>query len=245
VFIYSIFSTVGNGAGHLQAWRWGSTSTLLASSSTASPSSRDLLYNAWLANIPQLLLSVFYLSWNRQCTTHCFNHEWNDHASSRRGLRVTDPTAGSQQREAYFLQLPYRWAVPLVVCSGFLHWLLSQSLFLVRILYYDQSGTFLPEVSKSACGYSIFSLFIFSIVFMLMLGAIFVFTFRQVDVKIPPAQHCSLVISAACHPPPDDDEPQLKAVQWGTASNPFEGPVEHCSFTTEDVTAPVEGMLYE
>lgn len=42
----------------------------------------------------------------------------------RKGLRVTQPHG--YQRSSYFLQLPYRWSLPLIVISGTLHWLLSR-----------------------------------------------------------------------------------------------------------------------
>ena len=41
--------------------------------------------------------------------------------------------AKGAQRSEYFLQLPYRFALPIMLYSGFLHWLCSQSFFLVSI----------------------------------------------------------------------------------------------------------------
>lgn len=61
---------------------------------------------------------------------------------------------------------------------------------------------------------------------------------------IPPTEHCSLVISAACHPPPDDIDPQLGTVQWGVVRSRFGGDIDQCSFTSEAVSAPEEGVVY-
>lgn len=46
-----------------------------------------------------------------------------------KGHRVTSPS--SKQRSTYRLQLPYRYGVPLLIKSAFLHRLLSQSFYVV------------------------------------------------------------------------------------------------------------------
>jgi hypothetical protein len=46
------------------------------------------------------------------------------------GLRVSTNPRGAQ-RSTYFLQLPYRFGIPIIVATSVLHWLLSQSIFLV------------------------------------------------------------------------------------------------------------------
>ncbi|KAF2808778.1 uncharacterized protein BDZ99DRAFT_39707 [Mytilinidion resinicola] len=90
--------------------------------------------------------SISYFALNRLCTSISFITEWNSHATTRKGLRVTNP-AGAQ-RPAYFLQVPYRWAIPLTTMSGVLHWLLSQSF--LRIDLRDAQGNLKPNASKSA-----------------------------------------------------------------------------------------------
>lgn len=56
----------------------------------------------------------------------------------KKPLRVTAPQG--QQRSTYYLHLPYRYSVPLIVTSALLHWLVSQSIFLVRIDEYKNSS---------------------------------------------------------------------------------------------------------
>ncbi|KAH7242922.1 hypothetical protein B0J15DRAFT_92026 [Fusarium solani] len=48
----------------------------------------------------------------------------------KKPLRVSSHLQG-QQRLRYFLQLPYRFSIPLIIISILMHWVLSQSLFLV------------------------------------------------------------------------------------------------------------------
>lgn len=59
------------------------------------------------------------------------SREWAQFASTRRTLRVSKPQG--QQRSTYWLQLPYRYSVPLMGAMVLLHWLMSRGLFLASI----------------------------------------------------------------------------------------------------------------
>jgi hypothetical protein len=81
--------------------------------------------------------------------------EWNDFARHRQPLRVT--ASQGEQRSKYYLSIPYHYAIPILVFSGGSHWLVSESLFLVRITSVYHSvvrKSFL--VSKGPLGLSIF-----------------------------------------------------------------------------------------
>lgn len=78
--------------------------------------------------------------------------EWNGYAYERKMLRVTSPR--EKQRSTYGLQLPYRYAVPLMIMSGLLHWLVSQSIFIARITAIDNNGIADEGHSASTFGYS-------------------------------------------------------------------------------------------
>jgi hypothetical protein len=56
-------------------WRWASASDKLLSISLRTFDTKGLLFNAWLANLPQLLISAFYMFWNRLWTRSCFDLE--------------------------------------------------------------------------------------------------------------------------------------------------------------------------
>jgi len=83
-----------------------------------------------LANTPQMLVSYIYLAYNGLFTSMLATAEWVEHSVPRRGLRVAWPRG--QQRATSFLSLPYTYAVPIMAASTMLHWLISESLFLVR-----------------------------------------------------------------------------------------------------------------
>ena len=222
--------------------KWGTSSPYQLAIASGSFDPKTTLLNGWLANTPQFLLSFSYFAINRLCTSMCFAQEWNSYGTARKGLRATNPTG--QQRSTYFLQLPYRWSIPLTITSGLLHWLLSQSLFLVRLEIRDIHGQVITSNSRCNCGYSPISILTFCLVFLALLLVVLGLLLRKISLDIPAPAHCSLAISAACYAPLDDVHPQLKPVQWGVVRSCFGGEIAHCSFTSEEVTAPVEGQWY-
>jgi hypothetical protein len=66
-------------------------------------------------------------------------HEFAGYAHKRKGLRVSSAPAG-KQRSKYFLQIPLRYGVPMVGVSAVLHWLASQSIFVVVVEVYNMFG---------------------------------------------------------------------------------------------------------
>jgi hypothetical protein len=220
---------------------WGTASKAIIPFTSTTFDSRGILLAAFIANLPQVCLSLVYFSINRICTSMCFALEWNAYATHKKGLRVTAPLG--LQRGTHFLQLPLRWAVPLTVMSGILHWLLSQSLFMVRQEVRDREGELYPG-SICACGYSTPSLLAFTLVFSSLLISVLYLLLRGMDIHIPPARHCSLVISAACHQPEDDYYAHLGEVQWGVTGVGTDTSVGHCTFTSGPVMSAVPGALY-
>lgn len=157
-------------------------------------------------------MSLFYFSVNRTFTSICFAREWNKYASKRRGLRVMCPEG--EQSSTHFLQLPTNFAAPLTIASGLLRWLLSQSLFLVRLEKRNREGKLHPN-STCACGYSVISLLVICIILLVLVLTTGLLLSWPVEVHILTARPFSLVISAACYPSSEDVGCHLKAVQWG------------------------------
>ena len=165
--------------------------------------------------------------------------EWSDYGHERKPLRVTSPTGS--QRSTYRLQLPYRYGIPLLIVSGILHWLVSQSLFLARVAKFS-NGDEQIENDISTVGYSCVA-----IITVICFGGIVVisgilFGFRRYKTGMPLAGSCSAAISAACHRPNEDVDAAYKPVMWGAVKS--NGAVGHCCFTSFEVTKPVEGKLY-
>ena len=196
-----------------------------------------------LANLPQLILSFLYLTYNGLFTCMLHAEEWGGYAEERKPLRVTSPKG--RQRDTYRLQLPYRYGVPLLIMSGLLHWLVSQSIFLARISTLRTDGTVDNTQSISTCGYSPIA-----IITVIIVGSLIVLLgiangFRRYKPGMPLVGSCSAAISAACHRPEGDADAHLKPVMWGVVADPSpENAVGHCTFTSYSVEKPVDGRLY-
>jgi hypothetical protein len=217
------------------AWGTASGDTL--------PINGNTLLLAWLVNLPQLILSTCYLALNNICTFLATAEEWNNFAQTRKGLRVSRPV--DQQRSTYFLQLPYRLAIPLMITSGTLHWLLSQSFFLVRVDFFERNSDISSGESISACGFSSFSLLVFFVLSSLLMCAITWLLARRMQQRMPIAASCSLVISAACHPVKDEVDVHLKKIRWGVTQQLGAGSIQHCAFSANSVKKPEVGSQYQ
>lgn len=193
---------------------------------------------AFIANSPQLLLSVVFLYFNNMFTSMALAYEWGRFGTRRKGLRVTKPRG--HQRETYFLQLPLKVGVPLNTLSGLLHWLASQTLFVVRMDRRNREGMLEPDSSLAACGFSSSALLALLFVLIALSATTSALGLRSFAAHIPFTGSCSWVISAACHPDPDEADPALGMVKWGSISNRGgeDGAVGHCSFSCGRVAKP-------
>ena len=64
--------------------------------------------------------------------------ELADFAVEAKSMRVSSPKGA--QRSTYWLQLPYRWSLPLMGTMAVLHWLISEAIFIVNIKVLDPYG---------------------------------------------------------------------------------------------------------
>ena len=195
----------------------------------------------FIVNSPQIVLSFLFLTYNSLFTCMLLSSEWNGYAYERKSLRVTNPTGS--QRSTYRLQLPYKYGIPLLIISGTIHWLVSQSIFLARIDKYDVDGRERPFYSVgSYIGYSRLAF-----VTALLLGSVVVILsilngFRNYKPGIPLVGSCSAAISAACHRPREDEDAADKTLMWGVVS--MKDGVGHCCFTSFEVTTPIKDERY-
>ena len=133
-----------------------------------------LISAALLANLPQALFSLLNLAYNSLFTCMLLGHEWSRYATRHRGLRVSVPR--EEQRSTYWLQMPYRYSIPMLVIWSFIHWIISQSFFLVRIANY--AGGQLMTV-ESGAGFSGVPMIFFVAVDGVMVLVIFWFGNRK------------------------------------------------------------------
>lgn len=212
----------------------------VSANSVVSVAPSGLLATTLFANLPQAILSFLYLTYNGLFSCMLGSYEWIRFGRFRKSLRVTAPVGN--QRSTYYLQLPYTYAIPLLLLSGGLHWLMSQSLFLALVTVYDQAGDRDDSDSISTVGYSCIAIFC-----ALILGSVAVLGgiangFRRFDDSIPLVGSCSAAISAACHKLPHDTDAQLNTIMWGVVDPGGSGEeVGHCAFCSFEVGKPVVG----
>lgn len=215
-----------------------------------------LLSNILIANSPQVILSFIYFAFNALLTSMLAAHEWSSYATTRKGLRVHANPHGAQ-RATYFLQLPWRYSAPMIVVSAVLHWLASQSIFLVSVEWWENvsrstaedTGLQVGEWGRddwhdfATCGYSPLALFIFVVVtagFLLLMAGM---GWRWLESGMPVVGSCSLGIAAACHVDIGGERGELK---WGAVEGAGNDGkmIRRCGFSSREVGWPVEGMVY-
>ncbi|KAK6864134.1 hypothetical protein PG995_000662 [Apiospora arundinis] len=162
-----------------------------------------------LANSPQLLLSFCYLAYNSLFTRLQMAREWSLFASGYHPLRVTDPKG--DQYSTYRLQLPYKYSIPLILTSIFLHWLLSNTLyvFISEGGYYGteyfpsgRDDAVLPPNTAVAVGSSGYSLMALLCVSCVLVTFPLVLSFQKLPIGMVNVGSNSLAISASCHASP-------------------------------------------
>ncbi|BCS28248.1 uncharacterized protein APUU_61296A [Aspergillus puulaauensis] len=259
ICIFLIIYGEANDGKAIWAAKFGKTSSVDSSTLIKGDSwPTSLLANTIIANIPQLIFSLIYFLTNSLLTSMTLAAEWSRYAVLRRGLRVSwNPKAA--QRQSYFLSLPYRYAVPLMASSATLHWLISQSIFLVGVDAYDPDWTHNASLDVMTCGYTPVAIVSAISVGGAMLLSIMALALRRLDSAMVVAGSCSLAIAAACHPkhdpnlqneahqvdsvhPPEVDMAYLP-VKWGAVA--VDGDVGHCTFTSEEVEMPQAGRFYQ
>jgi hypothetical protein len=114
-----------------------------------------------------------------------------------RASGVSDPRR--QQRNSYFLQLPYRAALPLVFKSGLLHWLVSQSVFLAVTTQWNELGYLKARFAVVTCGISLFVMIFVIIADAIVVAGMMALSLRRFDGGIPLVGSSSAALSAACH----------------------------------------------
>ncbi|CAI6053215.1 unnamed protein product [Clonostachys chloroleuca] len=202
-----------------------------------------------LTNLPQAVFSFLYLLLNGIMTAMVATREWTKYADAiPKALRVSFPKRG--QRSTFFLQLPYRYNLPLIISSVLMHWLISQSFFMVQMIEIrswesqeDQEDIEVTDITTTA-GYSPMAMFLAGIVLLIVISTIARlggFTFKE---GMPLTGSCSVGIAAACHM--CEKTSSRRPVSWGVVipANRTPDGVGHCSFSNKRVDLPEPESRY-
>ncbi|KAH8659855.1 hypothetical protein BX600DRAFT_51176 [Xylariales sp. PMI_506] len=226
---------------------------------TVSIMSEDYSVALIVANLPQILLSMCYFSYNAFFTRIEVEKEWNSYSIKHRPLRVTYPVG--EQIGHYRLQLPYKYSVPLLGISVLLHWLVSNTIyiFIVEGGYWADSASSLVGVqgldddALVAVGFSppaILTLMIISIVLCIFP---ILWSLRKVKGNMVAGGSNSLIMSAACHACVSlekrksyDNRQSVSPVMSGLYSKPYSGAgtaEENALINNEEQNADLESEM--
>lgn len=214
---------------------------LFASSAFAD---RSVLRGAVTVNAPQLLFSYLYFVYNEIFTCMHIGKEWGQFAKRPTLLRVS--RAQGRQRWTYWLSLPWRYSVPLIVVSALLHWLVSRSLYLVRINVFGPDGKRQPDLAISAYGFSPLATILVMSILALMLLTVFAFSMRKLEPGTTMVGTNSFAISAACHDDGGEKDAALKPLTWGVVrEGTGDGEPGHATITSQTTSKLIEGRIYQ
>lgn len=207
------------------------------------------------------MISFTYLAQNALLSCMLVADEWAGFSKDRKTLRVSAPVG--IQRSSYVLSIPLCYGLPTMVLFAILHWLVSQSTFIVRVIRVNWEGAL--TTGWTTTGYSFIPCFLCKSYLALMVTFMLTNSFEAIilslfmvlsivllsflkkypgDAAMPLASTCSAAISAACHHPEADKEAHILPVKWGVVGKTEDG-IEYCSFTTSrDVVAPTPGSEY-
>lgn len=184
-----------------------------------------LLCHILIANSPQVMVSFLYIFYNNILTRQVVGDEWVRflHEDGKKVLRVTSPEG--MQRSSYFLSLPLKYSIPLMILSILLHWLISQSIFLVQSSAFGPGtdGARLPVYDYSARGYSILGgVLAISLGFALVVALLLMSYFRHYE-NIPARFQLmafnSSAIEAMCQRPEGDSDARFFPIRIGVVTS--------------------------
>lgn len=221
--------------------------------SNVFPLKATLLGAVLIVNLPQLVVSILYLLINSLFTCMCESSPWIQHrrasiltilvlsreyadfSTKPKPLRVSDPLG--TQRSTYWLQLPKRFAIPILGSMAVLHWLISESIYVVYLTHQPilpgQSAFtgigISPGATVLAC--------VLGGLIVLSLGAMGIF---KLPSTFPVASSCSAAISAACHAPASRDiDVVYRQLQCGALHGTSEKGQQALGFSSTDRVGPL------
>ena len=85
-------------------------------------------------------------------------NEWEGFVKTRKTLRVTSPRG--LQRSSYFVSVPLKYGLPVLISISVLHYTMSQSIFVVYLTRFLSNGTEDTANRTATSGYSCIAIMI-------------------------------------------------------------------------------------
>lgn len=191
-----------------------------------------VLLTALLANTPQAFLSLLYVIYNTIFTLMHIGEDWDMYGAhtattrhklkivsrqqTHRYLRVSNPKG--TQKSTHFLNLPFRFAIPLVCASGLIHWFMSQTLYLANISVVPRDNEVPMKDEITTVAYAPAGMIALLIMAVLMVVVLIVTGMRRFGGQMPIVASNSAAISAACHVQMPERRRRamvLRKIAWG------------------------------
>lgn len=99
-----------------------------------------------------MIISLLYITFNALLSCLLVSDEWASYHKTRKTLRVSFPEG--IQRSSYFISMPLRYGVPVTISMALLHWTVSQSVFVVRVISHYSDGSLDASSNITATIYS-------------------------------------------------------------------------------------------
>lgn len=205
-----------------------------------SDDSGTLFANVMGANLPQFLISTAYVMYSGIITSMLASREFGHFCRQGKGLRVSNPRGA--QRSTPWLSAPYRFALPLTISMGLLHWIVSQRIFLARVDAYDGSFEHDPESSASinTVGWSAAATMSSLIVSGVLILILPVLGLRRFPNSVPVVSSSSIAIRAVCHKSARDEEDlDTQPIQFGKLPDKNADGRHTIGFSTQEVESLV------
>lgn len=234
------------------SWTSQGLSTAVSPYQLSLTTNGSVLHSLLLINLPQLIVTLVVLYYNHLITLILVGAEAAQFAVKRAGLRVSSPRQDTAQRSTYWLQLPFRYVIPLLTLTSFMHWALGRSIFLIHFQVYGPLGTVIPESARTTAGYSAVGILITLVIGAVLILALMVLGLKRLPEGAPVLESSSLAISAACHAPEGDEKAAEKEVMYGVVvvvndysisshMSQSEETEELATFTSWDIRPAVKG----
>lgn len=243
--VIGIQALISLGVGHTSAW-----TDMHVLVGTSNKTSIQYFRALIVANAGNVGFSIIRFSYEGVLASVCGALEWEAFAMRPRSLRVSGKPKG-EQRSRYFMNLPYRFAVPLLVLCGVMHWLLSQSFFatLVQMFEFDyKEGKWVLSSAVppyTTCNFSPLGIVLVAALLGLKGSALLGVSVMWSKTDMPLSANCSAVISAACHPRDGENGScfRKEKLKWGVLGYDDSG-VGRCGFSAGHVTALEDELSY-
>ena len=174
-----------------------------------------------LANAPQLWLSICYLLWNNQITRIWGEHEWRSYSGRRKPPRVSYGTNVPGLRNTRWLQLPYGLSLVIMIISTTMHWIVSQTLFVIEVENQSglpvQNGVPSPDAIIFTICYSPTAIFVIAVLAGIVILGMTMYYITPFRSWMPFMGGSARVVFASCTALPKDLPED--GIMWGDVSD--------------------------